>query len=382
MPALTLNHVTKLFGKVVAVDDLSLSIPKGEFVCLLGPSGCGKTTTLRMIAGFEAVDYGEILLDGEDITAVPPQRRDIGFVFQHYALFPHMTVAQNVSYGLRMRCYAASRIAKEVDAALEMVRLSDLAARYPSQLSGGQQQRVALARALAIRPRLLLMDEPLSNLDAKLRDNMRVEIRRIQRQVGITTVFVTHDQAEAFALADRIAVMTKGRLRQLAEPSSIYETPSNATVELFIGHVNTLSGKTISVDGETARLRTDAGIEVSGIGKDLRLGEPADAIVKQERVLLSRQRPEAADNVFACRFRIRTHLGGQISYTFSLQTEPCRGQQGQMITALVPNYPAFERFEVDEVAYVSWSRADCHIYPADAIPEGNQGQGSNDGSES
>lgn len=368
MPALTLSHVTKLFGEFVAVDDLSLSIADGEFLCLLGPSGCGKTTTLRMIAGFESVDQGAILLDGEDITTMPPQMRGIGFVFQHYALFPHMTVAQNVGYGLRMRRYAAARIAKEVDAALDLVRLSELATRYPTQLSGGQQQRVALARALAVRPRLLLMDEPLSNLDAKLRDDMRVEIRRIQRQVGITTVFVTHDQAEAFALANRIGVMTQGRLRQLAEPWSIYETPSNATVERFIGQVNTLNGQIVSVDGEAARLRTDHGLEVSGTGRALQVGERVNAIVKQERVLLSCERPNLADNVFNCRLQTRTYLGGQISYSFVLERGPCQDQIGQMITALVPNHPAFGRFAPGETAYVSWSRADCHIYSATAIP--------------
>lgn len=361
MPALTLDHVTKLFGNSVAVDDLSLSIADGEFVCLLGPSGCGKTTTLRMIAGFEPVNQGTILLDGKDITAVPPQRRDIGFVFQHYALFPHMTVAQNVGYGLKMRRYPAAAIAKEIEATLDLVRLGELAARYPAQLSGGQQQRVALARALAIRPRLLLMDEPLSNLDAKLRDDMRFEIQRIQRQVGITTVFVTHDQAEAFALADRIGVMTQGRLRQLAEPSSIYESPTNATVESFIGQVNSLHGRIVCVDGQCARLRTDDGMEVSGTGR-VRVGEPVNAMVKQERVLLSRRLPKLADNVFSCRLETRTYLGGQISYGLALK------KASRMMTALVPNHPAFDHFAPFEAAYVSWSRADCHIYPAAADP--------------
>src|ERR1700730_2596118 len=268
MPELVLQHVTKLFGDAVAVDDLSLSIGDGEFVCLLGPSGCGKTTTLRMIAGFESVDRGAILLDGEDITAMPPQKRDIGLVFQHYALFPHMTVAENVGYGLKMRRYPAPRIAEEVGAALNLVRLDGLAARYPSQLSGGQPQRVARARAIPTRPRLLLMDEPLSNLDAKLREDMRVEIRRIQRQVGITAIFVTHDQAEAFVLADRIAVMTQGRLRQMADPASIYETPASATVGNFIGQVNTLTGRIIAFEGARARVDVNAGLEIVGTGRD------------------------------------------------------------------------------------------------------------------
>jgi putative spermidine/putrescine transport system ATP-binding protein len=307
-------------------------------------------------------------VDGEDITAVPPHKRDIGFVFQHYALFPHLTVAQNVGYGLKMRRYAPTDIAREVGAALDLVRLGDLAARYPSQLSGGQQQRVALARALAIRPRLLLMDEPLSNLDAKLRDDMRVEIRRIQRQVGITTVFVTHDQAEAFALADRIGVMTQGRLRQLADPSSIYETPANATVERFIGQVNVLNGLIVAIDGEEARLQTSQGLEISGVGRGFRLGEAATALVKQERVLLSRRRTEGADNVFGGRIAVRTYLGGQISYGLAIESASCGAETAQMVAALVPNHPAFERFAPAETAQVSWARADCHIYPAHQLP--------------
>ncbi|HUZ74199.1 MAG TPA: ABC transporter ATP-binding protein [Stellaceae bacterium] len=356
MPDLVLRHVTKLFGDTVAVDDLSLSIGDGEFVCLLGPSGCGKTTTLRMIGGFETVDHGTILLDGADITAMPPQKRDIGLVFQHYALFPHMTVAQNVGYGLKMRRYAPSRIAAEVGEALDLVRLGDLAARYPSQLSGGQQQRVALARALAIRPRLLLMDEPLSNLDAKLRDDMRVEIRRIQKRVGITTIFVTHDQVEAFALADRIGVMTKGRLRQMANPAALYETPANATVGSFIGQVNSLTGRVRAFEGERVRIDVEDGLAIIGMGRDLRLGAAATSIVKQERVLLSRQSPAGTENVFPCRIEATTYLGGHINYVCLVQS--------QVVNAIVPSHSAFERFEPGETVFASWSTADCHIFAA------------------
>jgi ABC-type Fe3+/spermidine/putrescine transport system ATPase subunit len=219
MSDLVLQDITKTFGATVAVEELSFKVEPGEFVCILGPSGCGKTTTLRLIAGFERPDAGRILIGGRDLTNVPPQRRDIGVVFQSYALFPHMTVSQNVAFGLQMRNLGRSEIESSVAGVLSLVRLGELASRYPNQLSGGQQQRVALARALAIRPRLLLLDEPLSNLDAKLRDDMREEIRRIQREVGITAIFVTHDQSEAFALADRVAVMDRGRLQQIADPS-------------------------------------------------------------------------------------------------------------------------------------------------------------------
>jgi spermidine/putrescine ABC transporter ATP-binding subunit len=356
MPELRLTHVSKLYGETIAVDDLSLSIENGEFVCLLGPSGCGKTTTLRMIAGFEKVDFGTIHLDGEDITNKPPQKRDIGLVFQHYALFPHMTVAQNVGYGLRVRRYEQSRIDEEVAAALALVRLGDLAGRYPSQLSGGQQQRVALARALAIRPRLLLLDEPLSNLDAKLRDDMREEIRRIQREVGITAIFVTHDQAEAFGLADRIAVMTNGRLRQIADPASIYETPASALVGGFIGQVNVLKGKVIALDGGRARVGTESGVEITGIAADLHPGNAVTSMVKQERVILSRRKPTVAENVFPCRIEGQTYLGATINYLCQVE--------GQTINAIVPNHPAFERFEIGETAFACWSSADCHMFRA------------------
>ena len=322
MPELVLQHVTKLFGDAVAVDDLSLSIGDGEFVCLLGPSGCGKTTTLRMIAGFEAVDRGAILVNGEDITVVPPQRRDIGLVFQHYALFPHMTVAQNVGYGLKMRRYSSARIANEVGATLDLVRLGELATRYPSQISGGQQQRVALARALAVRPRLLLMDEPLSNLDAKLRDDMRAEIRRIQKQVGITTIFVTHDQAEAFALADRIGVIMQGRLQQIADPVSLYEKPASAILKE-------------GVDGFLVQ-RTPV------------------SLVKQERVLLSRKQPDAAENVYSCRIEARIYLGGNISYVCRLP--------GAVVNALLPSHPSVERFEPGDTVFAWWSDSDCQVF--------------------
>lgn len=355
MPELSLRRVAKTFADAVAVDDLSLTIKDGEFVCLLGPSGCGKSTTLRLIAGFEQPDHGAILLDGEDITGLPPQKRDFGLVFQHYALFPHMTVAQNVGYGLKMRRLSGDRIAREVEAALDLVRLREFAGRYPNQLSGGQQQRVALARALAIRPRLLLMDEPLSNLDAKLRDEMRVEIRQIQRRVGITTIFVTHDQAEAFALADRIGVMADGRLRQMDEPAAIYDAPANATVGNFIGQVNAFTGSVEAIVAGGARIATAEGFALAGVGEGLKQGADAIAIVKQERVQLSRERPAAADNLFSCRIDSRTFLGNNIGYQFSVE--------GEMIVALLPNHPVFPQFSPGETVFAHWASADCRIFP-------------------
>src|SRR5689334_21170202 len=220
-----LQHVTKRFGELTAVDEVSLSVLRGEFLTLLGPSGCGKTTSLRMIAGFEIPDSGRVHVGGEDITDVAVHRRDMGMVFQSYALFPHRTVAQNVAFGLRMRALSRAEIARRVAAALAQVALTGLEERRPGQLSGGQQQRVALARALVIEPRVLLCDEPLGALDRKLRQQMQFELKELQRRLGVTLVFVTHDQEEALAMSDRIAVMNAGRIEQVGSPTEIYERP-------------------------------------------------------------------------------------------------------------------------------------------------------------
>jgi putative spermidine/putrescine transport system ATP-binding protein len=241
-PYLVLSGLTKRFGDTLAVNGLDLSIRKGEFVSLLGPSGCGKTTTLQMIAGFVEPTSGSVTLDGQDLLRVPPRARGLGIVFQSYALFPHMTVAGNVAFGLEMR--GLPRLEREVRVreALALVSLEPYAARLPRQLSGGQQQRVALARALVIRPSLLLLDEPLSNLDAKLREEMRDELRAIQRQTGATTILVTHDQAEAMALSDRIVVMNHGRAEQVASPQDVYARPETPFVAQFLGRINILRG--------------------------------------------------------------------------------------------------------------------------------------------
>lgn len=246
MAFLELNDIRKEFpGGVVAVEHFDLSAERGEFVSFLGPSGCGKTTTLRMIAGFERPTAGQITIDGRDVTQVPPNKRNVGMVFQSYALFPNMSVADNIAFGLKIRGTAAARIRDRVMELLRLIHLEDRGERYPYQLSGGQQQRVALARALAIEPQVLLLDEPLSALDAKIRVALRHEIREIQRQLGITTVYVTHDQEEALELSDRVVVMSEGRVEQIGTPFEIYNFPSTAFVASFVGTLNAVEAKIV-----------------------------------------------------------------------------------------------------------------------------------------
>jgi spermidine/putrescine ABC transporter ATP-binding subunit len=244
-PALRLSRIEKRYGATTAVAGVDLDVADGEFVTLLGPSGCGKTTTLGLIAGFFPPSSGEIYLKGKPVADLPAFRRDIGVVFQDYALFPHMTAAQNVAFGLRMRKVSSSETAERVRAALDLVKLTGLGDRRPLQMSGGQRQRVALARALVINPAVLLLDEPLSNLDLKLREEMRVEIVSIQRRLGITTIFVTHDQGEALVMSDRIAVMNAGRIEQIGDPAAIYEAPATRFVAQFIGRMNLVTGTAV-----------------------------------------------------------------------------------------------------------------------------------------
>ena len=258
MAFLELKGLTKRFGTVTAVEDLDLAVARGEFIALLGPSGCGKTTTLQMIAGFEAPSAGTIALEGRDLTGVKARHRGIGIVFQSYALFPHMTVAQNVAFGLEMRRVAPAERRRRVEEALALVHLEALAERYPGAMSGGQRQRVALARALVIQPEILLLDEPLSNLDAKLREEMQLELRGIQQRMGVTTILVTHDQTEAMALSDRIAVMQGGRIVQVATPHAAYEQPRSDFVSSFLGKTNRLEGRVVEATATGCRLAVGA----------------------------------------------------------------------------------------------------------------------------
>ncbi len=256
MPLLELDRVGKSFGPNTAVEEFSLAVAKGEFISFLGPSGCGKTTTLQMIAGFLDPSRGAIRLEGKNLVAVPPAKRGLGIVFQSYALFPHMTAAENVAFGLEMRKIPRSEREERVRSALALVGLAGYESRHPRRMSGGQQQRVALARALVIRPSVLLLDEPLSNLDARLREDMQIELRQIQRNLGTTTILVTHDQIEAMSLSDRIVVMSKGRIEQIGTPQQVYEQPASAFVAQFLGKTNEFAA---SVDRTAAEAKVVAG---------------------------------------------------------------------------------------------------------------------------
>ncbi|MFQ6077018.1 MAG: ABC transporter ATP-binding protein [Candidatus Bathyarchaeia archaeon] len=277
MVKISTDNITKHFGKVVACDHVNLEIEDGRFFTILGPSGCGKTTLLRIIAGFEMPDRGSVYFDGQDVTDLPPNERNTGMVFQNYALWPHMRVFDNVAYGLRVRKVPRGKIEKRVDEALELVQLRGLEERTPFQLSGGQQQRVALARALVIEPRVLLLDEPLSNLDAKLRLEMRHEIMRIQKELGITTVYVTHDQEEALSISDRIAIQRNGAILQVGSPREIYKQPKSRFIADFIGQSTFILGRVTMID-RYAHVKTEIGLAIKAAYGNLTI-KPGDQVL-------------------------------------------------------------------------------------------------------
>ncbi|WP_426435740.1 ABC transporter ATP-binding protein [Bradyrhizobium genosp. P] len=306
MASLSIEGLTKRFGSSVAVDGLDLAVQEGELVALLGPSGCGKTTTLRMVAGFLPPTSGRVLFDSEDVTHLPAHKRATGMVFQSYALFPHMTAAQNVGFGLEMRSVGGAERQARVEEALKLVRLSHLAGRLPREMSGGQQQRVALARALVINPKLFLLDEPLSNLDAKLRAEVRIEIRALQQRLGLTTLLVTHDREEALTMADRLVVMEGGRVRQVGPPRELYDEPQDAFVADFVGRCNILLGRREN----EAQFRTESGL-ILPVDIAPNESKNADAFaLRPERISI---RPGAEGDLHGP-LQAATYLGPQTEY--------------------------------------------------------------------
>jgi spermidine/putrescine transport system ATP-binding protein len=316
-----LQQVTKSFGKVIAVDGVSFQVKQGEFLTLLGPSGCGKTTTMRMIAGLETPTEGRVLIRGRDVTYLPPYKRDVSLMFQSYALFPHKNIFDNVAFGLKYRKTPKGEIKQRVREALELVHLPGIERRYPKQLSGGQQQRVALARALVVNPALLLLDEPLSNLDLKLRERMRVELKQIQEQVGITFIFVTHDQEEALTLSDTIAVMEEGSIIQIGSPREIYEYPKTEFVARFIGQSNIIHGRVEKDDQEGFQIVTENNQRLPlPEGRSFSLGDPISIQVRSERVFVYPEQAQASHELVYPGVIERTiYAGSAVQYIVRLE---------------------------------------------------------------
>ena len=347
-----LQNVTKRFGTMVAVDSLNLSVKPGEFLSLLGPSGCGKTTTLRMLAGFEQPDEGHIRISGQYVQGIPPYKRDVNTVFQAYALFPHMTVAENVAYGLRQKGVAKAEMAARVAEALDMVKMSKLAERKPKQMSGGQQQRVAVARALVNRPSVLLLDEPLGALDRKLREEMQIELKLLQSQLGITFVFVTHDQEEAMSMSDRIAIMLDGHIEQLADPETVYERPASAFVAGFIGRNNFWKG-TATRDG----VQADDGtvFVVSNPDEAVAPGEPALAAVRPENFQLVTDDPGTSRNSIAGNVASVAHFGDTLQYVVRT------GSRDVLVLTPRANAP---RLAIGDHVWCTFTPADVYSFSA------------------
>ena len=359
MRFLELSNVQKSFGGFSAVEDFQLSVERGEFVSFLGPSGCGKTTTLRMIAGFEFPDRGSITVDGKEITKLPPNKRNVGMVFQSYALFPNMTVANNVGFGMRVKKRPKDAINRRVSELLELIKMPEKADRYPYQLSGGQQQRVALARALAVEPQVLLLDEPLSALDAKIRISLRNEIRSIQRQLGITTVYVTHDQEEALSLSDRVVVMSEGRIEQIGPPADIYNFPATPFVASFVGTLNLIGGTV--VEPSTGRLSI-AGQEVRA-SKAIEAGREGTAIT----VAIRPESVELGEGGGTNRLRGTVE---DVSFLGSIvRTRIALGEGTAPLSFDTFNDPHMRPAQIDEVVTVSFPPEACLVIGAGPAPE-------------
>jgi len=319
---LELKNIAKHFGDIIAVDRLSISaINEGEFVTFLGPSGCGKTTLLRMIGGFYYPTEGEVIMHGKSINDISPDRRKTSMVFQNYALFPHMTVFGNISYGLKLRKLSKEKIKTKVKNILKIVQLEGLEERKPTELSGGQQQRVALARSIVIEPEIILLDEPLSNLDANLRVTMRQEIRKIQKSLHLTTIFVTHDQEEAMSMSDRIIVMNEGRIEQIGTPTEIYEKPATLFVARFIGYINLIKGRIESIREDTYTVRTPIGtlINISSGLKGMKEGDDVMLVIRPESATAEKKPTGVQKNSFAEEILDATYIGSIVRYNIHIK---------------------------------------------------------------
>lgn len=349
-----LRKVFKVFNGETAVRGVDLDIRRGEFFSILGPSGCGKTTTLRLIAGFETPSAGEVMIRGQSMTQTPPYRRPVNTVFQSYALFNHMTVWDNIAFGLRIKRLGKAEVEERVREALRLVKMESFANRFPNQMSGGQQQRVALARALVNRPAVLLLDEPLGALDLKLRKQMQVELSNLHQDLGLTFVMVTHDQEEAMSLSNRIAVMHEGRIEQIGTPEEIYECPQTAFVADFIGDTNLFPGRVESNDRSTVTVRTKSGLKITVQQSDLWNGATGDSVVvsvRPEKVYLNLYAPEVSVNCFEGRLKTVMYLGTHVQYVVELLS-------GDRITVRQPNtggsFP-----EPHTPIYAYWGTTDC-----------------------
>jgi len=349
-----LRGVTKRFGSCTAVDDVSLAIHTGEFITLLGPSGCGKTTLLRLLAGFETPDTGAVLLAGEEVTHLPPYRRNVNQVFQSYALFPHLNVRDNIGFGLRMQRVPDSETGERIREVIELVALTGLEARQPHQLSGGQRQRVALARAIVCRPKVLLLDEPLSALDAKLRHAMQLELKRLQRHLGLTFVFVTHDQDEALTMSDRIALMNRGKIEQLGDTFEIYHKPRTAFAADFIGQANLLSVEIVGRNGTTAQVRLADGLELTINSAELPAGARTVLVsIRPEKVFISKRKLNAT-NVFVARIEEEIFQGAMDQLLLV-------AENGTRLNALAANESAMQK------AFHEGDRVYCGLHVDDIV---------------
>lgn len=353
-----LCNVSKVFAGEPAVQDIDLGIRQGEFFSILGPSGCGKTTTLRMIAGFESLSAGELFIRGQSMQRVPAHRRPVNTVFQSYALFNHMSVWDNIAFGLRIKRCDRSEVRERVGEALQLVQMESFSQRYPNQLSGGQKQRVALARALVNRPAVMLLDEPLGALDLKLRKQMQVELSNLHQRLGITFVMVTHDQEEALSLSDRIAVMRDGRIEQIGSPSEIYERPTTAFVADFIGDTNLLSGQLEALNEGGAKVTTESGLQILVRPEQAQQGQyqTINISIRPEKINLSAQGITATDNCFEGRVKHMMYLGTHVHCVIELTT-------GDSLTVLQPNHTQHHP-DPQTPVYVSWAARDCRALVA------------------